>query len=318
MAKRLEVGAVVGAVPEDCVKREEPQKGDIVLLLGGRTGRDGIGGATGSSKEHTEESIEKSGAEVQKGNPPTERKIQRLFRDGEVTRLIKRCNDFGAGGVSVAVGELTDSLSIDLDAVPLKYSGLDGTEVAVSESQERMAVVIAAENEAFFKEKASRENLECTKIAEVTDSGRLEMVFRGQKVVDLSREFLNSGGVRQHIKIEVLPPEPQNPLSALGKLRNRGGLPESLIAMALDPNIASQKGLGEMFDGTIGAASVLMPFGGRNQMTPSEGMAAHLPVREGKTTTTSLMTYGFDPIIAHWSPFHGGLYAVLDLSLIHI
>ena len=312
VAKRLEVGAVVGAVPEDCVKREEPQKGDIVLLLGGRTGRDGIGGATGSSKEHTEESIEKSGAEVQKGNPPTERKIQRLFRDGEVTRLIKRCNDFGAGGVSVAVGELTDSLSIDLDAVPLKYSGLDGTEVAVSESQERMAVVIAAENEAFFKEKASRENLECTKIAEVTDSGRLEMVFRGQKVVDLSREFLNSGGVRQHIKIEVLPPEPQNPLSALGKLRNRGGLPESLIAMALDPNIASQKGLGEMFDGTIGAASVLMPFGGRNQMTPSEGMAAHLPVREGKTTTTSLMTYGFDPIIAHWSPFHGGLYAVLD------
>ena len=312
VAKRMEVGAVVGAAPVENVVREEPQDGDIVLLLGGRTGRDGIGGATGSSKEHTEESIEKSGAEVQKGNPPTERKIQRLFRDGEVTRMIKRCNDFGAGGVSVAVGELTDSLAIDLDAVPLKYSGLDGTEVAVSESQERMAVVIAAENEALFKEKAAKENLECTKIADVTDSGRLEMTFRGQKVVDLSRAFLNSGGVRQHIDIQVLPPEPQNPISAMGKLRNRGSFAESIIAMAMDPNIASQKGLGEMFDGTIGAASVLMPFGGANQMTPSEGMAAHLPVREGKTTTTSLMTFGFDPVIAHWSPFHGGLYAVLD------
>lgn len=312
VAKRMEVGAVVGAVPEDHVRREAPEKGDIVLLLGGRTGRDGIGGATGSSKEHTEESITQSGAEVQKGNPPTERKLQRLFRDGEVTRMIKRCNDFGAGGVSVAVGELTDSLFIDLDKVPLKYSGLDGTEVAVSESQERMAVVIEAHNEEKFREKAAKENLECTRIAEVTDSGRLEMVFRGQKVVDLSREFLNSGGVRQHIDIEVLPPEPQSPISALGKLRNRGSLSESLIAMALDPNIGSSKGLGEMFDSTIGAASVLMPFGGRNQLTPTEGMAAHLPIKEGKTKTTSLMTYGFDPIIAHWSPFHGGLYAVLD------
>ena len=312
VAKRMEVGAVVGAAPEANVRREEPQKGDIVLLLGGRTGRDGIGGATGSSKEHTEESITQSGAEVQKGNPPTERKIQRLFRDGEVTRMIKRCNDFGAGGVSVAVGELTDSLYIDLDKVPLKYSGLDGTEVAVSESQERMAVVVAASDEERFHQKAAKENLECTKIAEVTDSGRLVMVFRGQTVVDLSREFLNSGGVRQHISIEVLPPEPQNPISALGKIRNRGSLAESMIAMALDPNIGSSKGLGEMFDGTIGAGSVLMPFGGKNQMTPSEGMAAHLPVEEGKTTTTSLMTYGFDPIIAHWSPFHGGLYAVLD------
>lgn len=312
VAKRLEVGAVVGAAPQENVRREAPQKGDIVLLLGGRTGRDGIGGATGSSKEHTEESIEMSGAEVQKGNPPTERKLQRLFRDGEVTKMIKRCNDFGAGGVSVAVGELTDSLFIDLDRVPLKYNGLDGTEVAVSESQERMAVVIAAVDEERFMEKARCENLECTKIAEVTDSERLEMVFKGQKVVDLTRDFLNSGGVRQHIDIEVLPPEPQNPLSALGKLRDRGSLTESIIAMAMDTNIASQKGLGEMFDGTIGAASVLMPFGGKNQLTPSEGMAAHLPVAEGKTTTTSLMTYGFNPKIAHWSPFHGGLYAVLE------
>ena len=312
VAKRLEVGAVVGAAPEENVVRLEPEKGDIVLLLGGRTGRDGIGGATGSSKEHTEASINESGAEVQKGNPPTERKLQRLFRDGEVTRMIKRCNDFGAGGVSVAVGELTDSLDIDLDRVPLKYSGLDGTEVAVSESQERMAVVIAAADLDRFMAAAARENLECTKIADVTDSGRLVMTFKGQKVVDLSRAFLNSGGVRQHIEIEVLPPEPENPITVLGELRNRGTLAESLIAMALDPNIGSQKGLGEMFDGTIGAASVLMPFGGKNQLTPAEGMAAHLPVKEGKTTTTSLMTYGFDPIIAHWSPFHGGLYAVLD------
>ncbi|HMM05774.1 MAG TPA: phosphoribosylformylglycinamidine synthase [Clostridiales bacterium] len=312
VAKRLEVGAVVGAAPQENVRREAPQKGDIVLLLGGRTGRDGIGGATGSSKEHTEESIKKSGAEVQKGNPPTERKLQRLFRDGEVTKMIKRCNDFGAGGVSVAVGELTDSLFIDLDQVPLKYSGLDGTEVAVSESQERMAVVIAAGDEKAFMAKARGENLECTKIAAVTDSNRLEMVFKGQKVVDLARDFVNSGGVRQHTDIEVLPPEPINPFSALAKTRDRGTLAESLIAMAMDLNIGSQKGLGEMFDGTIGASSVLMPFGGKNQLTPSEGMAAHLPVAEGKTTTTSLMTYGFNPKIAHWSPFHGGLYAVLD------
>ena len=312
LAKRMEVGAVVGAAPAANVRRETPAEGDIVLLLGGRTGRDGIGGATGSSKEHTEESIEKSGAEVQKGNPPTERKLQRLFRDGEVTRMIKRCNDFGAGGVSVAVGELTDSLLIDLDQVPLKYNGLDGTEVAVSESQERMAVVIAADDEERFMAKAQKENLECTKIAAVTASGRLEMVFRGQKVVDLDRAFLNSGGVRQHIDIEVLPPEPRSPLTALGKLRDRGSFGESIIAMALDPNITSQKGLGEMFDATIGAASVLMPFGGKNQLTPSEGMASHLPVDLGKTSTTSLMTYGFNPKIAHWSPFHGGLYAVLE------
>lgn len=312
VAKRMEIGAVIGAVPESAVKREVPQKGDVVLLLGGRTGRDGLGGATGSSKEHTEQSIHQSGAEVQKGNPPTERKIQRLFRDGELTAMIKRCNDFGAGGVSVAVGELTDSLAIDLDAVPLKYQGLDGTEVAISESQERMAVVVAAADAGTFIAKAEKENLECTKIAEVTDTNRLEMVFKGQKVVDLSRDFLNSGGVRQHISAEVLPPVPENPLRALTTIRTKDTLEESLIFMALDHNIASQKGLGEMFDGTIGANSVLMPFGGINQMTPSEGMAAHLPVMNAHTTTTSLMTHGFNPKLAHWSPFHGGLYAVLE------
>ncbi|MEG0874130.1 MAG: phosphoribosylformylglycinamidine synthase [Clostridiales bacterium] len=312
IAKRMEIGAVVGAVQEKAVRREEPQKGDIVLLLGGRTGRDGLGGATGSSKEHTEESIHKSGAEVQKGNPPTERKIQRLFRDGELTAMIKRCNDFGAGGVSVAVGELTDSLTIDLNKVPLKYQGLDGTEIAISESQERMAVVIAPEDKAEFTARAQRENLECTQIAEVTDTNRLEMIFKGQKVVDLNRDFLNSGGVRQHIDIEVLPPEPENPITALGNIRTKDSLEEALILMALDNNIASQKGLGEMFDGTIGAGSVLMPFGGVNQLTPVEGMAAHIPVLHGTTKTTSLMAHGFNPKFAHWSPFHGGVYAVLE------
>ncbi len=312
LAKRMEIGAVIGAVPQKAVRREEPEEGDVVLLLGGRTGRDGLGGATGSSKEHTEESIAECGAEVQKGNPPTERKLQRLFRDAEVTAMIKRCNDFGAGGVSVAVGELTDSLAIDLDKVPLKYQGLDGTEVAISESQERMAVVVAAADMAAFIAKAQRENLECTKIAEVTDSGRLEMSFKGQKVVDLDRGFLNSGGVRQHIAIDILPPEPENPITALGQLRVKDTLEEALVFLAVDNNIASQKGLGEMFDSTIGAGSVLMPFGGKNQMTPSEGMAAHIPVLAGKTTTTSLMTHGYNPKLAHWSPFHGGMYAVLE------
>ncbi|MDO4541274.1 MAG: phosphoribosylformylglycinamidine synthase, partial [Bacillota bacterium] len=312
IAKRMEIGAVIGAVPQKDVRREEPQVGDVVLLLGGRTGRDGLGGATGSSKEHTEESIELCGAEVQKGNPPTERKIQRLFRDGEVTAMIKRCNDFGAGGVSVAVGELTDSLHIDLNKVPLKYQGLDGTEVAISESQERMAVVVSAVDMDKFIEKSRRENLECVKIAEVTANHRLEMEFKGQKVVDLDRSFLNSGGVRQHIAIDILPPEPENPITALGKLRLKDTLEEAMVFLAVDNNIASQKGLGEMFDSTIGAGSVLMPFGGKNQMTPSEGMAARIPVLAGETTTASLMTHGYNPKLAHWSPFHGGLYAVLE------
>lgn len=312
VAKRMEIGAVIGAVPQKAVRRESPQKGDIVLLLGGRTGRDGLGGATGSSKEHTEESIHTSGAEVQKGNPPTERKIQRLFRDAEVTAMIKRCNDFGAGGVAVAVGELTDSLMISLDAVPLKYDGLDGTEVAISESQERMAIVIAAADEAAFKAKAKAENLECATIATVTDDGRLKMAFKGQTVVDLSREFLNSGGVRQSCKIIVLPPEDAFPFDCIRELRDKGSLEQSLLALTFDPNFASQKGLGEMFDGTIGAGSVLLPFGGMHQLTPAEGMAAHIPVLSGMTKTTSLMTYGFNPKLAHWSPYHGGLYAVLE------
>ncbi len=312
IAKRMEVGAVIGAAPQKAVRRETPEAGDIVLLLGGRTGRDGLGGATGSSKEHTEESIHTSGAEVQKGNPPTERKLQRLFRDPSVTAMIKRCNDFGAGGVSVAVGELTDSLAIDLDKVPLKYQGLDGTEVAISESQERMAVVIAAEDEAAFFAKAKAENLECASIAEVTDDGRLRMQFKGQTVVDLSREFLNTGGVRQKCRIKVLPPEDHDPFSFLKELRDKGSLEQSLLALAFDPNFSSQKGLGEAFDSTIGAGSVLLPFGGIHQLTPSEGMAAHLPVQTGKTKAASLMTYGYNPKLAHWSPYHGGLYAVLE------
>ncbi len=312
IAKRLEIGAVIGAVPRRAVRRETPQAGDKVLLLGGRTGRDGLGGATGSSKEHTEESIHTSGAEVQKGNPPTERKIQRLFRDPEVTAMIKRCNDFGAGGVAVAVGELTGSLAIDLDKVPLKYRGLDGTEVAISESQERMAIVVAAEDVAAFQAKAKGENIECTVIATVRDDGRLTMAFKGQTVVDLARRFLDTGGVRQRCSIRVLPPEECAPFAFLGALRNKGSLEQSLLALAFDPAFASQKGLGEMFDSTVGAGSVLLPFGGVHQLTPAEGMAARLPVREGTTKTVSLMAHGFNPKIAHWSPYHGGLYAVVE------
>ncbi len=312
IAKRMEIGAVIGAAPQKAVRRETPEEGDIVLLLGGRTGRDGLGGATGSSKEHTKESIHTSGAEVQKGNPPTERKIQRLFRDTEVTAMIKRCNDFGAGGVAVAVGELTDSLTIDLDKVPLKYDGLDGTEVAISESQERMAIVIAAKDEKKFKTKAKAENLECATIAQVTGDGRLKMQFKGQTVVDLSREFLNTGGVRQTCSVRVLPPVEAFPFEYIRDLRNKGNLEQSLLALSFDPNFASQKGLGEAFDSTIGAGSVLLPFGGIHQLTPAEGMAAHLPVPTGATKTTSLMAYGYNPKLAHWSPYHGGLYAVLE------
>jgi len=315
VAKRMEIGAVVGAAPKSSVVRMKPEAGDIVILLGGRTGRDGCGGATGSSKEHTQESLYTCGAEVQKGNPPTERKIQRLFRKPEVCRMIKKCNDFGAGGVSVAIGELADGLDINLDAVPKKYEGLDGTELAISESQERMAVLVAARDADAFIREAREENLEATKVAVVTNTNRLRMSWRGRTIVDLSRDFINTNGVRHRATVQVSDAALQDsPLTRL---------PEELEALRHDPaaawlanlkrlNVCSQKGLVERFDSTIGAGTVLMPFGGKHQLTPADGMAAKLPVLNGDTTTGTLMTFGFNPDISKWSPFHGAVYAVLE------
>lgn len=315
VAKRMEIGAVVGATPAYNVVRERPQPGDVIILLGGRTGRDGCGGATGSSKEHTEDSLMTCGAEVQKGNPPTERKLQRLFRNPAVSRMIKRCNDFGAGGVSVAIGELADSLEINLDAVPKKYEGLDGTELAISESQERMAVVIAAKDSDTFIAKAMEENLEATLVAVVTDTGRLRMNWRGQTIVDVSREFLNTNGAKQSTQVTVTPPLSGE--NALRKLPGEVGaaLPDLKAAWLINLgrlNVCSQKGLIERFDSSIGAGSVLMPFGGERQLTPADGMVAKLPVLTGETTAGTLMTYGYNPEIAKWSPFHGAAYAVVE------
>ena len=328
VAKRMEIGAVIAAAPRENVVREAPQAGDVVVLVGGRTGRDGCGGATGSSKEHTTESLLTCGAEVQKGNPPTERKIQRLFRNPKVSTLIKRCNDFGAGGVSVAIGELTDGLEINLDAVPKKYEGLDGTELAISESQERMAVVIRAEDFETFADYAHQENLEATLVAKVSSNPRLIMHWRRQAIVDLSREFLDTNGVKQKTRVRVSQPEAkQNYFSKLPELvaekitsynsennpENRGSLlKEAWLANLSDLNVCSQKGLVERFDSTIGMSSVLMPLGGKYQATPAEGMAAKLPVLSGETNTATMMTYGYNPQLAKWSPFHGALYAVID------
>lgn len=315
LAKRMEIGAVIGAVPAAQVVRECPQPGDVIILLGGRTGRDGIGGATGSSKQHTSDSLTTSGAEVQKGNPPTERKIQRLFRNPEVSRMIKRCNDFGAGGVAVAIGELADGLTIDLDAVPKKYEGLDGTELAISESQERMAVVLAPKNVAAFLRHADAENLEATEVAIVTAEPRLVMKWRGREIVRLARSFLATNGVRQHIRVIVEPPNEKNPyLQQLPPLVKKVGraLEDMWIENLRDLNVCSQKGLGERFDATVGAASVLMPFGGKNQLTPSEAMVAKLPVRHGETNTASAMAFGFNPDLSTWSPFHGAVYAIVE------
>lgn len=315
IAKRMEIGAVIGAAPRENVVREKPVEGDVVILVGGRTGRDGCGGATGSSKEHTEESILTCGAEVQKGNPPEERKIQRLFRKHEVSTMIKRCNDFGAGGVSVAIGELTDGLVINLDLVPKKYDGLDGTELAISESQERMAVVVAAENAGRFIEYAHMENLEATLVAKVTSSRRLQMTWRGQTIVDISRDFLNTSGVKQTTTVAVAAPAenhdyfnavPENVAQELPNLK------KAWLANLQDINICSQKGLVERFDSTIGAGSVFMPFGGKYQATPVEGMVAKIPLLSGDTTTGTVMTYGYNPQLAKWSPFHGALYAVVE------
>lgn len=317
VAKRMEIGAVIAAAPKGNVVREQPQPGDVVILLGGRTGRDGCGGATGSSKEHTEESLATCGAEVQKGNAPTERKIQRLFRNPAVSRLIKKCNDFGAGGVSVAIGELTDGLVINLDAVPKKYEGLDGTELAISESQERMAVVVSAANAAIFRRFADEENLEVTVVADVTGSNRLQMMWRGKAIVDLSRDFLNTNGVKQETEVSVTAPAEQGDYFKLIPPAVAGMLPDLKQAWLVnlqDLNVCSQKGLVECFDSTIGAATVLMPFGGKYQATPAQGMAAKIPVLAGETTTATIMTYGYNPQLAKWSPFHGALYAVVEAA----
>ncbi|WP_129595941.1 phosphoribosylformylglycinamidine synthase [Anaerophilus nitritogenes] len=310
VAKRMEVGAVIAAAPKENVIRENPTLGDVVILVGGRTGRDGVGGATGSSKEHDEESILNCGAEVQKGNAPTERKIQRLFRNPIVSKMIKRCNDFGAGGVSVAIGELTDSLEIDLDQVPKKYEGLDGTEIAISESQERMAVVVKKEDAKKFIKLSNEENLEATVVADVTNTGRLVMKWKGKIILDISREFLNTNGVKQKTQVCV---------KALNKENNyfknnieEKDLEKAWIKNLKDLNVASQKGLIERFDSTIGSGTVLMPLGGKYQLTPAEGMAAKIPVLHKETTTGSLMSYGYNPKIGKWSPFHGALYAVVE------
>ena len=307
VAKHLEIGAVVGAAPAENVVRLRPAPGDVVILLGGRTGRDGIGGATGSSKSHTAKSLATCAAEVQKGNAPEERKIQRLFRDPKVTRLIKRCNDFGAGGVSVAIGELADGLSIDLNAVRKKYEGLDGTELAISESQERMAVVVAPQDEAAFLQAAENENLEAYRVAVVTESPRLVLSWNGKKIVDLSRAFLNSNGADKHTAVAV----PEMP--SLRKSLYQGGVADGLKAIAQNPNLASQRGLVERFDASIGSASVLMPFGGRTQLSPAQAMAALLPVGPGKETDTcSVMAYGFDPYRSERNPYEGASCAVVE------
>ena len=307
VAKRMEVGAVIAAAPKENVVREEPKASDLVILLGGRTGRDGIGGATGSSKEHTEESINTCGAEVQKGNPPTERKIQRLFRNEKVAKMIKRCNDFGAGGVSVAIGELTRGLDINLDMVPKKFEGLDGTEIAISESQERMAVVVNKEDAKEFISLSAEENLEAIVVAEVTDTERLRMFWRGEKIVDLKREFLDTNGARQTTDVKVELPK-EYPL-AIGEEVN---VKERWMKTLTELNVASQKGLVERFDSTIGSGTVMMPFGGKYALTPAEGMVAKIPVLNGESKDATLMSYGFNPELGMWSPYHMAYYAVIE------
>ena len=305
VAKRLEIGAVVGAAPAENIRREAPVPGDVVVLLGGKTGRDGCGGATGSSKSHTLESLEHCGAEVQKGNPPEERKLQRLFRNPEVTKMIKRCNDFGAGGVSVAIGELTDGLVINLNAVPKKYDGLDGTEIAISESQERMAVVIAPEDLDKFMEEAKKENLEATLVADVVEEPRLKMNWNGNIIVDLSREFLNSNGASKYTDITIEEPTNESKVEITD-------CADSWTELMANLNVCSQKGLVEKFDSTIGAGTVLMPYGGVYQLTPSQAMAAKIPVLNGETNTCSIMGWGYNPVIAEKSPYHGAMTAVIE------
>ena len=318
VAKRMEIGAVMGAAPRRCVIRENSDPGDIIILLGGRTGRDGCGGATGSSKAHTESSIDTCGAEVQKGNAPTERKIQRLFRREEVACLIKKCNDFGAGGVSVAIGELADGLRVDLDKVPKKYAGLDGTELAISESQERMAVVVDPSKVDEFLGYAEEENLEATVVATVTKEPRLVLCWRNKEIVNLSRAFLDTNGAHQETSVEVqMPDENSNPLGniavteALEKV-NAGDFAGAMVSTMSDLNVCSQKGLVETFDASIGAGSVFMPYGGKTQLTETQTMIAKLPTLKGKTDTVTMMSYGFDPYVSSWSPYHGAIYAIVS------
>ena len=309
VAKRMEIGAVLGAAPRRAVIRETSDPGDIIILLGGRTGRDGCGGATGSSKVHTEESIETCGAEVQKGNAPTERKIQRMFRREEVSKLIKKCNDFGAGGVSVAIGELADGLQIDLDKVPKKYAGLDGTEIAISESQERMAVVVDPKDVDTFMNYAAEENLEATKVAVVTEEPRLVLSWRGKEIVNLSRAFLDTNGAHQETTVTVEIPSRKDTILTREEVKD---VKAKWLETLKDLNVCSQKGLVEMFDGSIGAASVFMPHGGKYQLTETQAMVAKLPVLTGDCDTVTMMSYGFDPYLSTWSPYHGAIYAVTE------
>ena len=318
VAKRMEIGAVMGAAPRKNVIRETSDPDDIIILLGGRTGRDGCGGATGSSKVHTESSIETCGAEVQKGNAPTERKIQRLFRRAEVSKLIKKCNDFGAGGVSVAIGELADGLVVDLDKVPKKYAGLDGTELAISESQERMAVVVSPKDVDTFLGYAAEENLEAIAVAVVTKEPRLVLKWRGKEIVNISRAFLDTNGAHQETSVAVdMPEEKDNYFKKIATpevavLVEKGDVKKAWLALLNDLNVCSQKGLVEMFDASIGAGSVYMPYGGKYQLTETQAMVAKLPVLKGKTDTVTMMSYGFDPYLSSWSPYHGAIYAVTE------
>ena len=315
VAKRMEIGAVVAAAPKENVFRGTPAAGDVILLIGGRTGRDGVGGATGSSKEHTDTALDNS-AEVQKGDAPTERKIQRLFRKAELAKKIKLCNDFGAGGVSVAIGEIAPSLEINLDAVKKKYDGLDGTELAISESQERMAICVPPSEIDYFMAECDLENLECTYVADVTDTGRLIIKWRGKEIVNFSREFLDTNGVTLDSQVEVTTPDSST--CPLGKTLPAVASPAltthqtKFTASLSDLNTASQKGLGEQFDSSVGAGTVLSPFGGKHQLTPPDAMVAKIPLLSGNTTTCSYMAWGFNPHIASWSPYHGALYAVTE------
>ncbi|MBR1983566.1 MAG: phosphoribosylformylglycinamidine synthase, partial [Clostridia bacterium] len=305
VAKRMEIGAVIAATPEKNVRRERPEKGDIVILLGGSTGRDGCGGATGSSKSHTLESLTTCGAEVQKGNAPEERKLQRLFRNPEASRMIKRCNDFGAGGVSVAIGELADGLEIDLNKVPKKYEGLDGTELAISESQERMAVVIERENLEKFMALAKSENLQACHVATVTDKNRMTMTWNNKVIVDLNRDFLNSNGAEKHIDVILSKPEDYNK-------QINGNFTDNFNELVKDLNVCSKRGLSERFDSTIGANTVLMPFGGKNQLTPIQAMVHKISVEKGDTDDVSFMSWGYNPFITEKSPYHGAYLAVIE------
>ena len=309
VAKRMEIGAVMGAAPRRAVKRLTSDPGDVIILLGGRTGRDGCGGATGSSKAHTSHSLETCGAEVQKGNPPTERKIQRLFRREEVSSIIKKCNDFGAGGVSVAIGELADGLVVDLDKVPKKYAGLDGTELAISESQERMAIVVDPKDVDTMLGYAEEENLEAVVVAKVTEEPRLILKWRGKDIVNISRAFLNTNGAHQETQVKVEVPSKAD--NYFDSVKEPEDVKKAWLDTLSDLNVCSQKGLVEMFDSSIGAGTVTMPYGGKYQLTPTQTMIAKLPVLKGKTDTITMMSYGFDPYLSSWSPYHGSVYAVV-------